>query len=50
MSTLTLIGKIIENESIENENTQQQNNENMKKITAQPKIDIVVRDDIGLEK
>ena len=50
MSTLTLIGKIIENESIENENTQQQNNENMKKITAQPKIDIVLRDDIGLEK
>ena len=45
MSTLNLSDKIIEKE-----NTQQQNNENMKKITAQPKIDIVVRDDIGLEK
>ena len=31
MSTLTLIGKMIENEINENENTQQQNNENMKK-------------------
>ena len=48
MSTLNLIDKIIEKD-----NTQQQNNENVKKyekITAQPKIHIVVRDDIGLEK
>ena len=45
MSTLNLIGKIIEKE-----NTQEQTNENIKKITAQLKSDIIVRDDIGLEK